>query len=202
MFVLSVDLWSANGREEVNLVRHSSATPPTLASSIASSYPPLGQTQLAPGPFLRSEPEMPFNPYPGPPQVNSGHLPQPATGQPYYQHDHYGPPLHSKYAHQMGYARPPQQTFYPGAPAMSMGYGPPHQQTTSQYGLGAPRPFPQHEMGASRGPVANPSPQGMFTRNLIGSLASSAFKLTNTQGQAGLWFVLQDLSVRTEGSFR
>jgi hypothetical protein len=42
----------------------------------------------------------------------------------------------------------------------------------------------------------------MFTRNLIGSLAVNAFKLNDTEGKPGFWFVLQDLSVRTEGSFR
>ena len=41
-----------------------------------------------------------------------------------------------------------------------------------------------------------------FTRNLIGSLAVNAFKLNDDQGKLGLWFVLQDLSVRTEGEFR
>lgn len=43
---------------------------------------------------------------------------------------------------------------------------------------------------------------GMYTRNLIGSLAVNAFKLSDDQGKPGLWFVLQDLSVRTEGNFR
>ena len=42
----------------------------------------------------------------------------------------------------------------------------------------------------------------MFTRNLIGSLCVSAFKLTNPNNELGVWFILQDLSVRTEGSFR
>lgn len=45
-------------------------------------------------------------------------------------------------------------------------------------------------------------PQGMFTRNLIGSLAASAFRLSDTEDRIGIWFVLQDLSVRTEGPFR
>lgn len=45
-------------------------------------------------------------------------------------------------------------------------------------------------------------PQGMFTRNLIGSLAASAFRLSDTHDRIGIWFVLQDLSVRTEGPFR
>ncbi|EHK26694.1 uncharacterized protein TRIVIDRAFT_167298 [Trichoderma virens Gv29-8] len=50
--------------------------------------------------------------------------------------------------------------------------------------------------------VVGGQPQGMFTRNLIGSLAASAFRLTDTTDHLGIWFVLQDLSVRTEGPFR
>lgn len=50
-------------------------------------------------------------------------------------------------------------------------------------------------------PPAQPA-TGMFTRNLIGSLTVNAFKLTDTEGKMGFWFVLQDLSVRTEGQFR
>lgn len=44
--------------------------------------------------------------------------------------------------------------------------------------------------------------QGMFTRNLIGNCAGSAFRLHDTKDKIGIWFVMQDLSVRTEGSFR
>lgn len=50
--------------------------------------------------------------------------------------------------------------------------------------------------------IVGGQPQGMFTRNLIGSLAASAFRLSDTEKRAGIWFVLQDLSVRTEGPFR
>lgn len=46
------------------------------------------------------------------------------------------------------------------------------------------------------------SVQGMFTRNLIGNCAGSAFRLHDTKDKIGIWFVMQDLSVRTEGSFR
>ena len=42
----------------------------------------------------------------------------------------------------------------------------------------------------------------MFTRNLIGNCAGSAFRLHDTKERIGIWFVMQDLSVRTEGSFR
>lgn len=40
------------------------------------------------------------------------------------------------------------------------------------------------------------------TQNLLGSLASPAFKLLDLNNTLGIWFVLQDLSVRTEGVFR
>ena len=41
-----------------------------------------------------------------------------------------------------------------------------------------------------------------YNRNLIGSLSASAFQLTDTQGRPGIWFIMQDLSVRQEGTFR
>lgn len=43
---------------------------------------------------------------------------------------------------------------------------------------------------------------GMYTRNLIGSLAASASRLQDPSDKIGIWFILQDLSVRTEGWFR
>lgn len=54
-------------------------------------------------------------------------------------------------------------------------------------------------------PIGYAQPQqnnAMYTRNLIGSLTVNAAKLTDTDGKPGYWFVLQDLSVRTEGHFR
>lgn len=42
----------------------------------------------------------------------------------------------------------------------------------------------------------------MFTRNLIGSLAVSANRLTDLNNNLGIWFVFQDLSIRQEGSFK
>jgi hypothetical protein len=50
--------------------------------------------------------------------------------------------------------------------------------------------------------ISGNPPSGMFTRNLIGSLAASAFRLQDTIDKIGIWFILQDLSVRTEGCFR
>jgi hypothetical protein len=51
-------------------------------------------------------------------------------------------------------------------------------------------------------PVASPQHSTMFTRNLIGSLTVNAAKLVDDKNHEAYWFVLQDLSVRTEGQFR
>ncbi|KAF2669652.1 hypothetical protein BT63DRAFT_425332 [Microthyrium microscopicum] len=60
-------------------------------------------------------------------------------------------------------------------------------------GYAAPQQLVQMPMAASH---------GQHTRNLIGSLAVSAAKLKDERGEMGIWFVLQDLSVRQEGKFR
>jgi len=51
-------------------------------------------------------------------------------------------------------------------------------------------------------PYAAQQPNSVFTRNLIGSLTVNASRLNDPNGKTGYWFVLQDLSVRTEGHFR
>lgn len=70
-------------------------------------------------------------------------------------------------------------------------------QLPSQTGYGGR--YPQDLRNNS---IAAQQPNGMYTRNLIGSLVSSAARLTDPQDKIGIWFVLQDLSVRTEGWFR
>lgn len=62
--------------------------------------------------------------------------------------------------------------------------------------------YAQEHNPLTRMAMVGGQPQGMFTRNLIGSLAASAFRLSDTEDRIGIWFVLQDLSVRTEGPFR
>jgi hypothetical protein len=66
-----------------------------------------------------------------------------------------------------------------------------------------PPPTPSFDFPAmGRMQMTSTQPQGMFTRNLIGSITCSAFRLTDPDGRVGIWFILQDLSVRTEGVFR
>ncbi|KAF2645666.1 hypothetical protein P280DRAFT_465454 [Massarina eburnea CBS 473.64] len=90
-------------------------------------------------------------------------------------------------------------------------YSAPHY-PSGQYAAHAGAP-PTYPYGAPSGYAAAPVPMmavapptnsgaGMFTRNLIGSLSVNASKLKDTENKIGFWFVLQDLSVRTEGTFR
>jgi hypothetical protein len=114
----------------------------------------------------------------------------------------YPPPPERPY---LGLLNPGQLANYYGHQSAPMGY--PNQYDANQYmpqaqigGHGMAAPY----IAAAQTPVSivpNHS-QGMYTRNLIGSLAVNAAKLQDDVGKVGLWFVLQDLSVRTEGVFR
>lgn len=173
-YVLTVDLWSSDGNREVNLVRHS-ATSPSISAATSSSYPP-------------PPPTPPPHPHP----------------QAHHHIPHQQPLQHSQY--------PPQQPMHQQPPNPYPGYSaqPPHQQMQQQplmhYGQqhNAPQGYYPNSMHGPPQQQQPPqqTPSGMFTRNLIGSLSASAFKLTDTDNKIGVWFILQDLSVRTEGSFR
>ncbi|KAH6674065.1 velvet factor-domain-containing protein [Plectosphaerella plurivora] len=182
MFVLNVDLWSEDGQREVNLVRHTNSAP-SISSTTPCSY-----TGIADNPY---HPILPSNTSHREPQY------APAAGMGYPSHQSqpgyspaYGGPA-------PGYAVPQQY----GAPG---GY-PPSPAYPGYNGL-APADYPRQNYVAggfsSRGSGAGNTPSGMFTRNLIGSLAASAFRLQDPSERIGVWFILQDLSIRTEGSFR
>ncbi|CAL3961870.1 hypothetical protein PZA11_000813 [Diplocarpon coronariae] len=181
-----------------------------------SSFP--GPPQVNPYSGQQGAPQSGFN------QHNS--YPQPINGQNYQQSAHeqaypsHAPntqyaqpstgqyPPHTSgqsYAPSNGYSQPGSQTgYYQNGPISAhVDYPPPNQQPPShQYAPMPSRPYTPQEMAVARGHAGHSSPQGMFTRNLIGSLSASAFRLTDYDDKIGIWFVLQDLSVRTEGSFR
>ncbi|KAJ5724565.1 Velvet complex subunit B [Penicillium malachiteum] len=154
-YVLTVDLWNADGNNEVNLVKHS-ATSPSISTAMSSSYPPPPQQSMS-------------SAYPS--------YTQNAYGQPVAY-----PPVNNYYGQ--------QQMQYQNAYGQTVGY--------PQYGY---PPGAQIPPTMSPAPVGG-GPGGMFTRNLIGSLSASAFRLTDPENKIGVWFILQDLSVRTEGTFR
>ncbi|OBT62946.1 hypothetical protein VE03_07888 [Pseudogymnoascus sp. 23342-1-I1] len=220
-FVLTVDLWSDDGKREVNLVRHSTQSP-AISSTIPTSYAqaqagdqPVYSNQMPTPtgpPSIVREPQYPnhtnqplmqgqYNPYSGQPPPN-------AYGQPLQQFQQ-GPP-------QGQYGQPQQQGQYgQGQERQNYHAGtapePPNHHIFYHTGEGvhpvasnAPRPadtLVYDPALAPRQPASN-GPQGMYTRNLIGSLAASASKLADPHDKIGIWFVLQDMSIRSEGNFR
>lgn len=110
----------------------------------------------------------------------------------------YPPPAEHRPMHEqpvMYYNQETGQTMY-GWPSMPL----------SRPGMMGPQypglyyPHPSGQM--IHMPPAQSSSSAMYTRNLIGSLTVNAAKLKDPQNKDGYWFVLQDLSVRTEGHFR
>lgn len=86
------------------------------------------------------------------------------------------------------YSQPSMQpAYYNGAPPPPPSY--------AQY----PPPYGQSPMPS----VSLASQSGSKdTRNLIGNPSINAVRLNDLDGKPSFWFVLQDLSIRTEGTFR
>ncbi|KAI1845236.1 hypothetical protein JX266_008546 [Neoarthrinium moseri] len=182
MYVLAVDLWNAEGTKEYNLVKHSTNSP-SISSTTSTSFRELESS--GPGPYPQQHypvhmPPRETGPYAAPPTPH---------GMPY------PPPV-------PGYSQEYSQGQYGSYNGQPVGYGDfhfrhqmPHNvpQLPSQTGYGGR--YPQDVRAAQQ-------PNGMYTRNLIGNLVSSAARLTDPNDKIGIWFVLQDLSVRTEGWFR
>lgn len=82
-------------------------------------------------------------------------------------------------------------------------FHPPYHRPSEQYGhSGTGQVHHMYPPTPSEDFPAQPTQGGQFTRNLIGSLTASAFRLRDDKKEMGIWFILQDLSVRTEGKFR
>lgn len=81
----------------------------------------------------------------------------------------------------------------------SYAYGQPQYYGGVQTSPGYPAPYGSAYSTAA---IPAPNPSQNHTRNLIGQTSVNAQKLSDPDGKPGQWFVLQDLSVRTEGTFR
>lgn len=94
MYVLNVDLWSEDALKEVNLVRHTTATP-SISSTSPASYAQIEQATPAYSHILPSSRDMGYPPqqigYPGP-----GHAVTPyGMQQPYGQGELSARPVHA-----------------------------------------------------------------------------------------------------------
>lgn len=166
-FVLLVDLWNAEGTQEVSLVRHSNSSPAiSISAATTAPYPPPA--------------ERPYLGLLGPGELHNYFM---STG------DHV--------------AAANLQQFLPNQQNVAMYRNPITGQTG--YPQGQPGQVQHPAYGANQTvpiPIMPIPSNGLFTKNLIGSLCANATRLNDTNNKPGYWFILQDLSVRTEGHFR
>ncbi|KLO05346.1 hypothetical protein SCHPADRAFT_911105 [Schizopora paradoxa] len=128
--------------------------------------------------------------YPPPPETSSYPPPPPPDGAPVYAQAPYpqAPPPPHAYPH---YGHPQQQHYGPPhAPPT-----PSHQHTQPTYAA-PPSPSPPAP------PSLPPAPRHTYTRTLVGPLSANACRLNDEHRKPGIFFLFQDLSIRTEGTFR
>ncbi|KAK1782085.1 velvet factor-domain-containing protein [Copromyces sp. CBS 386.78] len=221
MFICNVSLYTEDALKEVNLVRHTTSTP-SISSTTPASYASLEQTTPAYSHILPSNRDVVvgagygghhqgMSPYQGNPGMNPYDMQTSPYQAGFVNGNPYGAPAPSHYQYNQPQLASHQAAGPYGAPQRVGPYD-----HANQYGGGGgipgmPGGMPggplQQRMSVSsvaggQGGGGGQQPQGMFTRNLIGSLVCSAFRLTDTNDKIGIWFVMQDLSVRTEGVFR
>lgn len=73
---------------------------------------------------------------------------------------------------------------------------------SSQYSAGPSHSLRPEARGSTEYTRSSNGQSGNVTKNLIGTAVASAHMLHDLNKNEGLWFVFQDLSVRTEGFFR
>jgi hypothetical protein len=179
-FVLMVDLWDEQCSVPVNLVRHSSAAPTvSISSSTVTSFPPAPErAHFVATPMPQYDPQSQYRQdQPRQPMAGQGMAPPAMTPQ----------AMTPQAMTQYGQPPMPPTGWYP----QPHGYPPTPQYAPNNYSLSQVQAVMQ----------ASPSSNN-HTRNLIGMNAVNACRLNNLDGKPGFWFVLQDLSVRTEGTFR
>lgn len=183
--VLGVDLWNLHGSREDNCVKNNT-TSPSISSTNTTAYP-----ATVTGPTPSSQQVQLYNGN-GVPTYATQQFTSPTTSGPpsasaYYPNDARTPSF--QYSNDSRYSGQYQNGYDPSYVSRSSTQG---SISSSANTLRSARS--SQDLGQPK--------DGHVAKNLIGSSISNAFRLTDDQGKVGLWFVLQDLSVRTEGWFR
>ena len=213
-FVLTVDLWNVEATKEVNLVAHAQSNAPSIGQVVPASFPHTvsnpSPNQPPPRPF-RDLAQVPA--YSRPTQnfasPSSAQQSDPATsyyspssGYSTYSNGVVSPAYPSQAGYQFQDQRNGYQDYRNGHPGQQVNGYQQHHSSPSFSSQGGGPGYPSYASPRHETPPGINEPRGAFTRNLIGSLSASAFKLNDLSENFGIWFVLQDLSVRTEGWFR
>lgn len=206
--VLMVDLWNLHGSREDNCVKHTTSSP-SISSTNVTNYPHV---------FTGRDPPNPAHDYIPSNMATYGAqtFTSPTTSAPnsapnsaasYY-------PSNGHHAYANGGSTYDQRTTYPSYSQAN--YNPQYQNgyELSQNSHSSPRgsmssssnqPLSarsSQDMGIASNSGVRDARETTIARNLIGSSSAGANLLQDQHGQYGIWFVLQDLSVRTEGWFR
>jgi len=174
--------------------------PPPILPSIHS----FGRSSSVSSPVAEpwsADPEPTYRPWNADSSSNFGHGgPEPRDG-----HTSWGEP--SRYSQDgPSYASSPStpQQYDPALYAASSPYShPPQQQVQAQYF--SPTSASNSNSGYAQNapaPLPAPSPRNAYTRTLVGPLSSNGYRLLDEHRKPGIFFLFQDLSVRTEGTFR
>ncbi|KIY49492.1 hypothetical protein FISHEDRAFT_72812 [Fistulina hepatica ATCC 64428] len=257
-FLVMVDLWSEDGKEEMNLVlnpsaadRHAQANGRKRRNTSMRNAPVAPPPAPASGPVLRSnsggaptftaplpyayqgsgvsdasavQPRLsPTEADPSQPTRTSSDPPERTNSSQWSPESNAGPswdtpnvyPSPTEYATRDSDGRPrqwpsqsPLGVSYPPA----QGGGPAYSPTSA---AAPPTPLPavypmespvtvtsQPLMASSRQLVASLPPRHTYTRTIVGPLSANASRLVDENRNPGIFFLFQDLSIRTEGKFR
>ncbi|KAF7352505.1 Velvet complex subunit B [Mycena venus] len=96
------------------------------------------------------------------------------------------------YAASSPYSHPPQSQ------QQQVQYFSPSSASNNNSGSG----YPQQSAPSGSAILPAPSPRNAYTRTLVGPLSSNGYRLLDEHRKPGIFFLFQDLSVRTEGTFR
>ncbi|KAJ1308898.1 hypothetical protein OPQ81_004585 [Rhizoctonia solani] len=155
---------------------------------------PSPNPQHAPHPHSHPHPHQRSYPPPPPPPGQWGYGPQnPAYVDPTLQQPPHMQPPHGQPA------AVPAPGPGPGSAYPEEGVYPNNPPGTSYY---VQTPAGLHGAASAQHEASSSTAGGQYTRTLVGPLSANASRLVDADNQPGIFFLFQDLSVRTEGTFR
>ncbi|KAK0190646.1 velvet factor [Armillaria mellea] len=212
-FLVTVDLWSGDGKQEMNLVLHPSSSERYVQQTPKSSSNTRRRTSKsgqAPNPTRTptptptpTSPEQPY-PYPPPPNLAYSET-SPTWGYPSTSFPQPPPQPPQSFGREPWQVdadnsegpeyRPWTAETYSNPPSNAN----PNSSPPSYWEPPAPAPTRNDPLPT---PSIPPLPRHTYTRTLVGPLSANATRLLDEHRKPGIFFLFQDLSVRTEGTFR
>ncbi|KAH8830339.1 velvet factor [Flagelloscypha sp. PMI_526] len=208
-FVVTVDLWSADASKEMNLAVPPSRSTPIMSSAMPSHYssapvfPAEGPPSWGYAPPQQLDRTTGFPP-PTPPSLPSissfsSSWPRQESEPESYPYRSWNPSDLQYPSQQFPQDSQPSYTSHDmdnlftqqGSSTANTSY---YAAFSSQ---GVPRPHSPSNLHSGA-----PAPRHTYTRTLVGPLSSNATRLLDEHRKPGIFFLFQDLSVRTEGTFR